>query len=161
MCWVKGCSVGGARTYSIYDIYIQYIWPYDWHIDNLVKPVVECDLIVCITSLKSGQHSFVRILATIDFTVLRVIGLSLWIMVTGPTYCREREKERSVSESFKSHCPVTLSWPLTFILTVIDRNRKRAHSFSPLNFTTKCHAYLCIFQSSSISNCLLRRPLPF
>lgn len=71
--------------------------------------MAEHDLVVCTTPLKSGPLLFVGILATIDFAVLCVIGLSLRIIVSGPIYCLEGGKERSVSESFKSHCPVTLS----------------------------------------------------
>lgn len=53
----------------------------------------EHDLIVCITSFKSGPLFFKEISATIDFTVLCVIGLSLRIIVTGPIYCLEGGKE--------------------------------------------------------------------
>lgn len=131
----------GAFWVTVYKTQLTY-WQFG-------EPVVEHDPIVCITSLKSRPLLFVGILATIDFTVLCVIGLSLRIIVTGSIYCLEGGRKRSVSESFRSHCPATLSWPLTFILTVADRNRKESTFF--FYFTTKCQAYLCVFQSSSIS----------
>lgn len=57
--------------------------------------MVEPDLTVCITSLESGPLLFVGILATIHFTVLCVIGLSLRIIVTCPIYYLEGREERT------------------------------------------------------------------